>query len=102
MTNKVFVPSEERTHTKDIDVPLYIAIGLTRKQSDAVYFEYKENIVPKCKTVADALRAIIDHPKWTIPEKVWCTYNLQNVVTPGLVDKAKMILKGHASELQVG
>lgn len=90
--SQIIIPAEERSQTRNTDIPLYEALGLTRKQSDKIYFEYKENILPKCKTVADALRAIIDHPTWTIPEKVWCTYNMQNGMNPTAGERLKRML----------
>ena len=67
----VIVPCQ----TKSTRIPLYSAIGLTENQSNRVYFEVKENMVPKCGTVAELLREIIDSQKLTPTEKVWAAYN---------------------------
>ena len=79
----VIIPAQ----TKDTNIPLYIGIGLSQKQSDSVYFEMVENILPKCETNAEALRAIIDHPKWGPVEKVWAAFNLDRFA----IENAKLM-----------
>jgi hypothetical protein len=92
--SEIIIPSQERDWRKDTNIPLYAAIGISEKESNALYFEYKENILPKCKTRADALRAIIDHPKWNIAEKIWVTYNMENIVRKDTVfSTAKKFIK---------
>jgi hypothetical protein len=73
MANNVIIPAQ----TKDTRIPLYAAVGLTEKESNAVYFEITENILPNCSTYAEALRGITDHQKLTVVQKVWAAYNLK-------------------------
>ncbi len=90
----IIIPSQELDWRKDTSIPLHSAIGISQKESDSLYFEYKENILPKCKTRADALRAIIDHPKWNISEKVWVAYNMETLIRKDTVfSTAKKFIK---------
>lgn len=61
----------------DTSLPLYQALGLTRKQSDDVYFAVTENIMPCHKTTALILKAIATQPTWTPEMKVYAAYNLK-------------------------
>ena len=68
----IIIPAQ----TKDTNIPLYEAIGISQRISDDIHFEMMENILPTCSTNAEALRAIIDHPVWGSREKVWAAFNL--------------------------
>ena len=63
----------------DTSVPLYVAAGLSKKESDACYFEVKE-VIDSGKNVAEALLHIMNQKQWPDRMKVWAAYNLHREI----------------------
>ena len=65
--SEIIVPSAK--------LPLYAEIGLTKQESDLVYFEVME-MMHTNKTNGEALKLIAENPKWNTTMKTWAAYNL--------------------------
>lgn len=61
----------------DTNIPLYQALGLTRKESDDVYFAITQDLLPVMKTKAGVLSAIAAKDGWSIMQKVYAAYFLK-------------------------
>ena len=72
---EIIIPSVE----KDPNLPLYVAVGLTSKESDTVYFTVKE-LLTTGKTNAEILKIIAENPRWNSTMKVWGAYNLHREI----------------------
>ena len=75
MAELPFVPS----NSKDTNIPLYAAVGITQKDSDDAYFQVTE-LLKKGDTVSEALLVIADMPAWTNRKKVYAAYMLHKEI----------------------
>ena len=63
----------------DTRLPIYAAFGLSKAESDAVWFEVSENLIRR-KTISECLIAIAESKRWNDKQKIWAAYNLRTEV----------------------
>lgn len=59
------------------NIALYEAMGLTKKESDDVYFTITQDFIPTMRTKAGILIAIAGRKEWNEKQKVYAAYFLK-------------------------